>query len=227
MVNIGGMSFGTTGLTNVVFSWMKTGIFWVGILLFMCVLAIGVLYIRKRRKLDSSCTVWVDRGNGKAEQFTTTCGSFGKNSAFLGLWDYGSENIYKTKRGTVIRDVSSEDFTIRDGKKHLDVMEKPDDDKVLVPISKWKIDAESRTRIAQIAPADLREAGVDIFRKSTKEMQGNMDKIVQMVIWGGFFVIALIVIMLIIQHNNNMVDKAANILKEVSTQVSTHASSAP
>ena len=67
-------------------------------------------------------------------------GYFKHRTTFFGLYDYGYEEVCKTKDGREILNVSSEDFHEINGKMGLIVQRSPEDPRVLVPINKCKLD---------------------------------------------------------------------------------------
>lgn len=214
MVDFGGIALNFNAL-----GWLKSAWFYVLLLIGISAVFIGILFVRKKRRLNSLCTVLMPRGNGKLEAVDTTCGMFKEHLKFGGLWDYGPENCYYTKEGKRIQDVADTDFQMKHGKKWLVVVRSPTDEKILVPVEKVKLSDDSKRILLEIAPRDYRNAAVNIFDNTTKELTSNMERITQFVIWGGFFVIALISIMMIIKFGQSQTDKMGEYLLKMGEQL--------
>lgn len=129
------MAFSMAGMSATLFSILSSFLFW-GILLVIALVVIwGALVIRKRRKLIYPAIEMTDLGAGKVGFKSYKAGWF-KTKVFLGLYDYGGEDVLKLKDGRIVQDASSEDFHEINGRRGLLVVRKSDDPAILLPINK-------------------------------------------------------------------------------------------
>jgi len=133
-------------------------------------------------------------------------------SLFFGLWDYGSEEVFRLKDGRTVLNISSEDFQEINGKMGVMVQRSPEDPRILVPITRVKI--ENGELLTKIAPADYRGTVIDIIRKAEKETQDKMDKIMQYAFWGGIIIFSFVAIILITQMVKNGQTEAKDLILE-------------
>lgn len=209
------MVFDTTNFTGGLFNLLSSFMFWGVIALVFVVVFFGLLVIRKKRKLINPVIEVTSLGRGKVGikvGKSMRGGWFKHNSAIFGLWDYGQEEIFKVKDGRQVLSVSSEDFQEINGKMGLMVMRSPEDPRILVPISRVKV--ENGELLTNIAPADYRSTVVDIIRKAEKETSDKLDKIMQFVFWGGIIIFSFIAIILITQMVKNGQTEAKDLILE-------------
>jgi len=188
------------GIGGMLLDILTKGLFWAVILFFMLLIAFGILVIRKNKKLQYFTAIITDIGGGKIglEMSKKTRSGWFKSGTFLfGLFDYGREEYLKTKDGRKIQCGSSVDFHEINGRRGLIVKRKDDDPHILVPLT--KIEISNLKLIGVIAPADFRDASVDIIKQAVKETKPQWEQIVQWIMLGGVIIFALISIILITQ----------------------------
>lgn len=203
----------TSGFNAFFFQLLSSFLFW-GILAFaFVVVTIGILYFRKKRKLQFPTHILTDLGGGKLGIDTKKkSGWFKHKTALFGLYDYGGEECLKTADGRVILDASSEDFQDINGRRGIIVIRSSQDPRILVPVSKMKV--SNGNLLTDIAPATYREASVSIIKQAERETADKMEKIVQWVIFGGVIIFALIGVILITQMVKNGQAEAGKVLLE-------------
>lgn len=185
------------GAGGAILNLLTTGLFW-GVLVFLLLLAsIGSLWIRKRRKLQYNTIIISDLGGGKVGVQKTRAGWFKSRTFLFGLWDYGREEYMRIKDGRKVQGASSEDFHDIFGRRGLIVKRKDDDNNILVPLTSLEI--KNYELIGEIAPADYRDASVDIVKQAEKETRNRLGEIMQWIMFGGIIIFALIAIILITQ----------------------------
>jgi len=207
------MALDTSSFTGGMFSLLSSFLFW-GVLAVVLVGAVfGVLVIRKNRKLTNPVVEVTSLGRGKIGLNVgkkLRGGWFKKEEGFLGLWDYGTEEVFKLKDGRIVLNVSSEDFHEINGKMGLVVMRSPEDPRIVVPVNRARV--ENGELLTKIAPADYRGTVVDIIKKAEKETSDKIDKIMQFVFWGGIILFSFISIILITQMVKNGQTEAKDLL---------------
>jgi len=186
-----------SGAGGLFLTWMTTGLFWMVLVVLMLIATWGSLLIRKKRKLRYPTLVLSDLGNGKMGVEITRSGWFKSHITLFGLWDYGKEEYLRLKDGRKIQSGSSVDFHDINGKRGLVCKRKSDDNLIVVPIDKMKV--INRDLLARIAPADFREASVDIIKQAERETRGRMEQIMQWILFAGLIIFAMISIILITQ----------------------------
>ena len=169
------MAFDISGMSGVAMGWLSTIIYWIIGLITAIIMALLVLFTRKKKKLKYPIIQIIDLGSNKAGFWYTKAGWI-KSKSFLGLYDYGGEEKMMTKEGKEIQNASSEDFQEIEGKRGLVVQEKSDDPKILVPINRTVLDTESKAIINSIAPADYRDASVKIMQKTEQETSNRFSQ---------------------------------------------------
>ena len=104
------MAFDWGGISNVIFEWLTSFLFWGAVLVLILIVTFGSLAIRKRRKLIYPCIELTDLGAGKIGFKSYKAGWFKSKTIFFGLFDYGGEDILRLKDKRVVQNASSEDF---------------------------------------------------------------------------------------------------------------------
>jgi len=207
------MVLGLTGdFTGIALGWLRSGLFWVILIGLVVVGGVGFLKIKKRRKLRYPILMVVNIGNGKIATKETTAGWFKQKTMFFGLIDYGHEEVLKTKDGLRVLAGASTDFHEINGKSGLICKQKDDDPKILVPISKAKVYNEHL--LAEIAPADYRDASVQIMEEATSELKPTWEKILGYALFGGAIIIAIVGFIFASQTFNHSIDKASETVLE-------------
>lgn len=171
---------------------------WIAVIFLMGLAGLGGLWIRKQKKLQYTCVVLRNTGNGKIDMKTMKAGWFKTNSMLGGLWDYGMEEELRTggwrKPVDKIQGGSTIDFHEINGKRGLICRRKDDDPKILVPLTRMEV--ENDVLLASIASVDLRDAAVNIIKRAEKETRNRTAEIVQWIIMGGVIILALVVIIM-------------------------------
>lgn len=211
------MVFGmdTSGFTSGMFSMLSSLLFWLVLAVLFVVVVFGFLVIRKNRKLINPVFEITSLGRGKIGIKTgkkMRGGWFKQNTALLGLWDYGQEEIFRLKDNRIVLNISSEDFHEINGKMGVLVQRSPEDPRIVVPINKAKL--ENGELLTKIAPADYRGTVVDIIKKAEKETSDKLDKIMQYAFWGGIILFSFISIILITQMVKNGQTEAKDLILE-------------
>lgn len=207
-------SLGWNSLGGVFGTWFSSGLFWLIMAILLTVGVLVILVIHKRRRLRWNVLELLSYGNGKIGINKLRAGIFKKKTTIFGLWDYGTENVIKCADGRIILEATSEDLMDILGKKGFLVRRKDDDPKILVPIS--KVDWKNEKALFEIAPADFRDASVNIVDTAVKETQSWADKYLPYIMLGGMVIFFIVGFILASQFFNRTVDKAGEILISVS-----------
>lgn len=217
------------GAGEAVVRWFSTSASWVLIISFIVAFFIGILLIRKYIiKMNKVVFLYIDLGNGRFDKIKTRGGWFKEKSTFFGLIDYKGENIFKIRDGRIINDVSLNDFRYYNQKKlSLDVYVKPDDSKMLFPISKFFIDEKTRTSLVQIAPADYRSAVTRAIEEAIEESKSKWAQYAPVIVLSGIILISLIITILNTQYGKYMIDKATETLLQIKSMSCGNAPNAP
>lgn len=199
----------TDDLTGVMKGWVSSGLFWAVMGLLLTCGIFGLLYVNKTRRLKWNILELISYGNGKVGVNKLKAGIFKKKAYMFGLWDYGHENVVKCNDGRIILEASTTDLMDILGKKGFIVRRKDDDPKILVPINKVKW--ENEAPLFAIAPADFRDASVNIIDTATKETQTWADKYLPYIMLGGMVVFFIVGFILASQFFNRAMDKSIEI----------------
>jgi len=189
----------TTAYTGAMLGWLTTGLFWVGLVLFMVFCAFAFLLIRRWKILSVPVIEEVPIGRGKLQIKTKKLkgGWFKNNTTFFGLYDYGGEDIFKLKDGRRVYGVSSMDYHDINGSPGLIVTRSSQDPRILAPIQTVKL--TNGEILETVAPVELRSGAVDIIKKAEKETADKTQQIVQWIMWGGIIIFSFIAIIMITQ----------------------------
>jgi len=212
---MGWFGLDTSTFTGGMFSILSSLLFWVVLGIIFCLVAFGFLVIRKKKKLTTPIIELTSLGRGKLGirlGKKLKGGWFKHHTTFMGLWDYGQEEIFKLKDGRQVLNLSSEDYHEINGRMGVIVQRSPEDPRILVPISKSQL--ENGKLLNTIAPAEYRGTVVDIIKKAEKETQDKVDKIMQWVFWGGIIIFSFISIMLITNMVKNGQTEAKDLILE-------------
>lgn len=201
--------FGDVG--GVFMGWLSSGLFWLVMTILFTVGMLILLKVNKNRKLRWGCLEFLSYGNGKVGINNLKAGIFKKKTAIFGLWDYGNENVIKTNDGRIIQEVTTDDLMDIFGKKGFITRRKDDDPKILVPINRigWK----GEKALFEIAPADFRDASVNIVDSATKETQTWADKYLPYIMLGGMVIFFIVGFILASQFFNRAMDKSLELQK--------------
>jgi len=209
------MDIGNFGsqLISLLWSWATSLGFWMLVALGTVLFAWVGLVFRKRRKFNQPVLKMYDLGNGYFDFELTRGGWFKSNFTLFGLWDYGKERRYRLKDMTPVDDVSHNDYRRINGKNGLVVVVNPNDPKVVVPISKFYLDPQSKKAMAQIAPADLRDIAVKAIEEVDSELTSKWEKYMPYLAMGFVGMILIFSILLIAQYGKHNIEKTTETLK--------------
>lgn len=211
----------TSLFSGMIFSWGNSIFVWTIVIAIAVVIIGGILYINKRRKLKYNVLELVPFGNGKFGFNLGKAGLFSSSSSLGGLWDNKKGDRYKTAKGNLIIGATTEDLHDIFGKKGFIVMRHPEDPQAVIPISKAEI--INRDIFLELAPIDIRDAGVELMKENIKETQGWIDK------YGAIISIGLLVMLGVIgfvvagQVFNHAIDKSMEI-QQMTCSNSVHSS---
>jgi len=187
-------NFGSLGATF--FGWGTSLLFWSLLILALAIVFIIALYIRNKMRFTFPCLETVSLGQGKISVYISKAGWFKKNRYFFGLLERGGEQeLICEDNKRKIFNVSSEDYHEINGKRGVIVKRKDDDPEILVPIS--KVEVANMGLLFKIAPADYRDAAVDILEKKRLETMDWLQRNSPMLIAVGVFIFGLISLIII------------------------------
>jgi len=207
MVSLAGV--GST-FTSMFLSWG----FWLIIGFVLIAVVFGSMYMRKKGKFKYPALLLTDNGNGKVGVEYTRAGWFKSKKILGGLIDYSGEKRLEVKDGRIVQQGSTSDFHEIKSKAGLILQEKDDDPKVLVPINKALLSADSQRMIMEIAPADYRDACSKIISDAEKESLSKWETLAQVLVFGLVAMVLFISIILVIQYSKNAMSEANQIHKE-------------
>jgi len=204
----------TTQYTSAMLGWFTTGLFWVGLLLFIVIMVFAFLFIRRWKILSVPVIEEVPIGRGKLQIKTKKMkgGWFKNNVIFFGLYDYGGEDIFKLKDGRRVYGVSSMDYHDINGRPGLIVTRSSQDPRILAPIQTVRL--SNGDILETVAPIELRSASVDIIKKAEKETADKTAQIVQWLMWGGIIIFSFIAIIMITQMVGRGQEEASALIME-------------
>jgi len=208
------MAFDWGGISGVVFSWLSSFMFWGIFLVAFLFGTIGLLILKKRRKLKFPVIEITGLGAGKVGLLKHKGGWFRSKTFFFGLWDYGGDELFRLKDGREVQGSSSEDYHDIFGRRGLIVQRKGDDPKILLPISEIELDEDAKHALISIAPGDFRDASTNILRRAENETRGTWEKILPWIALGGLGIILFICIILIVQMVKNGQAEASKLILE-------------
>lgn len=194
--------------TGMIMGWLLTPAIWLFLIMFFLIGVFGILWLRKKRRLQYKCIELVDLKN-RAGFNNLKCGYFGTNLYLRGLW-WSGEEVLRTDTGEIIHNFSTEDFQEIDGERGVICYRNPLRQNILLPIS--QLDISNKDLIATIAPADYTETAVKIYENAVKETSTTMDKLLPIMMIGGIVVFALVSIIMITQMVKTGQAEASNLL---------------
>jgi hypothetical protein len=207
MVNLGGLG-GQIG--GIFLSWG----FWLLFVVVVVGVVFGSLYVRKKAKFHFPAIIFTDNGNGKVGLKFTRAGWFKSQKTLGGLIETGGERRLEVKDGRIVQKGSSADFHEIGFKTALILIEKPDDPKILLPVDRCVLTADSKNILMRIAPSDYRDACSKIISDAEKESMSKWTEIAQMLVFGFIGVVLFISIILVIQYVKNTMAEAVALHKE-------------
>lgn len=200
-----------SGATQLLFDWLLSPLIWFVLIFVFLAGTMGVLWIRKRRKLIYEFIEIVDYDYGKTGFNLIKGGWFGKKKALRGFLDFGEEQL-ETQDGEAILNFSTEDFQEINGKRGIIITRDPVNPEILVPINNIKI--KGKEMLAEIAPGDYRDASMRIIDDADRETKDWTEKIVQWVLMGMTIIFALVSIIVIAQMVKHGQTEASNLIIE-------------
>lgn len=202
-------SIGSIG-TQMLFSWG----FWLLFGVIVLFTVFGSLFVRKKAKYHYPALIFTENGGGKVSVRTTRAGWFKSDKILGGLIEMAGEKRLEVKDGRFVQNASSLDMHEIDLRPGYVFLEKHDDPKVLIPLSKYELDVISKKLIAQIAPGDYRDACSKIMTETKKELQKDWQVVTQYLLVGFVVIIMFVSIILVIQYSNNAMAEANALYKE-------------
>jgi len=187
---------------------------WAILVIVIVGISFGSLYMRKKGRMIYPAIIVNDVGNGKVSITFTRVGWFKTKKILGGLIDYSGEKRLESKDGRIVQQGSSKDFHEIKFKPGLLLQQKPDDEKILLPISSIKLNEESQRLLMQIAPADYRDACSKIVDDTASETRATWQQVAQVLVFGLVAVILFVSIILTIQYARNTMADANAIHKE-------------
>ena len=187
--NLGGIGAGALQLLTSTLTWAL-------VLLAIIGVTFLALKVKQARKFRYPCLEIIGLGQGKCAFYTSKAGWFKKNRKFFGLVEMGGEQELICKDGKrKIHNISSTDYHEFNGKRCVVCKRKDDDPEILVPIN--DIEISNLKLINQIAPADYRDAAVDILERKQREITTWWDKNQQLIISTIVYIFGIIALVLI------------------------------
>lgn len=203
-------------ISGIILQYVVNPLLWLILIIFFILAFLGILFIRKKRRLLYPVAEIVDLGKGNgAINCDLKAGYFGKKLYAKGLW-WSGEEVMRTNLGDIIEDFSTEDFQEVNGERGIVCFRDPLRRNVLVPISKFKI--EGKELVANIAPSDYTDTAIDIVKDAVAETTDWKDKLIQFAGWALVVVFSLVAIIVIIQMVKNGQDKSAELLLQSGTE---------
>jgi hypothetical protein len=191
-----GIFSGMGGMSSMVFGWFTSIAFWVVVAVILFAVLFLTLKVKQNMKFQYPCLEITSLGKGKVSMVKTKAGWFKKHKIFFGLIDgHGEFELICKADKRKIFNASSEDYHEIDGKRGLIVKRKDDDPEILVPIN--DVEIKGLKMINEIAPADYRDAAVDILERKQREITTWWDKNQQMVISTIVYIFGIIALVLI------------------------------
>lgn len=200
-----------SGATSMLVDWLVSPLIWFVVVIVFVAATFGYVWIRKKRKLIYTCLEIVKYKGGKAGFNEIKAGWFGKKKTLKNWWDYGEEQV-ETQDGDKILNFSTEDFQEINGKRGIVVARDPVNPDILVPITTVSFKGEEM--LAEIAPAEYRDAAVDIIKDADRETSDWTKQLIQWVLLGMLIIASLVSIIVITQMVKNGQQEAANLILE-------------
>jgi hypothetical protein len=187
--DLGGIGEGMLGLLSSSLTWA------IGLAIFIIIVIIGAK-IKQIKKFRYPCIEIVGLGQGKISMQLTKAGWFKKNRKFFGLVELAGEQEMISKDGKrKIHNISSTDYHEFNGKRCIICKRKDDDPEILVPLN--KVEIKNLNLLASIAPADYRDAGIQIMEEKQRETMSWMEKNGALVIAMGVFIFGIISLVIV------------------------------
>lgn len=206
-------------ITNTAMSMLTSGAFWAIVILGGASLGMGVLYFMKRRKFKTLTFVATELGNGKMGFTQTLSGYFSKNRRFGILWEGKGQDECITKDFQVIYGLQPEDYHEFNFQRCIFVTPSIDDPQILVPINKMFINEKKKDMLFDMPSLEIREAAIDAFQKTTKEMKDWREQVIQYVVIGLIVIMAFLVILFVTNYASHNIDKSTEAVTSVGSNL--------
>jgi len=146
---------------------------WMGLKIFLIIaisliMAFGIIWALKRRKFVYPVIILRNVGEGKTIWTLTKAAKLRTHKIFFNMIDSKGEYELITRTGIKIIKYSDTDMQLIFGNMGFIVVQKPDDPKVLVPISTTHI--ENYKLMMDIASADFADAALEKSRAARREL---------------------------------------------------------
>ena len=202
---------GLEGLSSSVAGVVQSLVYVLIVIPIMIGLVFFVLWAMKNRRYIYNILIYRDLGNGKSLFQNGKAGYFRCNKILFGLIDRSGEERLETKGGwnkpiQIIESTSDTDMVDINFKKGFIVMQKHDDRKILVPIT--KVSCSNLELINVIASGDFRDSANRILQRNEKEMQTKWEQFQFMAGLLIIGIIMLIMIVLIIQFTTGSIESS-------------------
>jgi len=187
-----------SGMGGLALGWATSLVFWSIMIVGLIVVFFASLKVRQSMRFKYPCIEIVSLGQGKVSAYVTKAGWFKKRKTFGGLLEIGGEQelICKDNKRKIFC-ASSIDYHEINGKRGLICKRKDDDPDVLVPLD--EVEVKNLKLLVRIAPADYRDAAVDILEEKRKETMTWLEKNAPVIITIGLLLFALIALIIIFQ----------------------------
>lgn len=190
------LGFDMGGIGSSALGWASSLIFWALGFILLAIVVIGLLIFKRSLKYTYPCMELVGLGQGKVSVYFTKAGWFKKKRIFFNLIETGGEQELVCKDKTrKIFNVSSTDYHEINGKRGIICKRKDDDPEVLVPLN--KVEISNLRLIMNIAPADFRDAAVDILEEKRKETMGWLEKNAPVIVAVAVFLFGIISLIIV------------------------------
>jgi len=188
-ISLGGFGAGMLQLLSSTLTWAL-------VLLGIIVVTFIALKLKQNRKFKYPCLEIVGLGQGKCAFYTSKAGWFKKNRKFFGLVEMGGEQELVCKdQKRKIHNISSTDYHEFNGKRCVVCKRKDDDPDILVPLN--KVEIRNLNLLASIAPADYRDAGIQIMEEKKRETMTWLEKNGALVMAIGIFIFGIIALVIV------------------------------
>lgn len=174
--------------------------FWIAVIFFMVLVGFAALKIRQNKRYEFTALEIISLGQGKVRINKSKCGWFRSQKRLFGLLDYAGEEelllkprfLQKPRR---IYYASSEDYHDIFGKRGIICKRKGDDPQILVPLDSFEV--SNNQILAQIAPADYRDAALKIYEDKKRETLTWWDENKTIILAMSIFVFGLVALIIV------------------------------
>jgi len=188
-IDLGGIGAGMMGL-------LSSTLTWAIVLILIIVVGTALLKFKQGRKFKIPCIEVIALGQGKVSLYLSKAGWFKKHRSFFGLVETGGEQEFICKDGKrKIHNISSTDYHELNNRRCVLCKRKDDDPEILVPLN--KVEIKNLGLLASIAPADYRDAAIQILEEKRKETMSWLEKNGSLLIAMGVFLFGIISLIIV------------------------------